>query len=697
LRTVFVLAMVALAPTASGEEETGTPTDKVIEMISQLQQKMIAKGEESQKVYNEFAAWCTQRAQELGHEIKDGKAAAKDLTGQIQQGEATIEAKEMKIDGEASDITTAEGELEKATAIRKKEHEDFLAEEKELIDVIGLLKKAKAVLENEMAKHGASMLQTQSISTVAQALQIMVDATLVTSQDAAKLQSLIQENQMSAESDTEGDDTAAPAVGPYQGSSGGIIQVMADMLDKSEKRLIEARAVEATAQGNFKMLEQTLKDEIKFSRQDKDEAAQIRSAAKEEKSADKGDLGMTVADVQADVKSLDDLRRVCLAKVEEFEAMAKSRDEELKALAEAKKVIKETMGGASDATYGKDAALLQVAVASTKVSLKDRAAAQATNEALRKVHQLAKQQGGPELAQLASRISAAIRSGAETGDDPFAKIIGMISDMITKLEQEAAEDAEHEAYCDKETADANEKKDQRTDTVEQLTTKIHQMKARSKKLKDQVVSLQKSLSELASSQAEMDKIRREEHADFLDEKSALDKGMDGVKMALKTLRDYYGKSDKAHQTSEGAGENIIALLETIESDFSQSLAELRAGEQRALSDYDTETQDNKVEKEEKETQVEHKTKEFTSLDKSVADLTSDRTGVQSELDAVVEYLTKLKKECIVMPDSYEERKKRRQAEIAGLKDALNTLESETALIQKSSRHVLRGSRQHSLS
>jgi len=196
----------------------------------------------------------------------------------------------------------------------------------------------------------------------------------------------------------------------------------------------------------------------------------------------------------------------------------------------------------------------------------------------------------------------------------------------------------------------------------------------------------------------MDKIRSEEHADFLDEKSALDKGMEGVKMALKTLRDYYGKSDKAHQTSEGAGDNIISLLETIESDFSQSLAELRAGEQRALSDYDTETQDNKVDKEEKETQVEHKTKEFTSLDKSVADLTSDRAGVQSELDAVVEYLAKLKKECIVMPDSYEERKKRREAEIAGLKDALNTLESETALIQKSSsRRVLRGSRQHSLS
>ena len=36
----------------------------------------------------------------------------------------------------------------------------------------------------------------------------------------------------------------------------------------------------------------------------------------------------------------------------------------------------------------------------------------------------------------------------------FAKIKGMISDMIEKLEQEQAEAAELEQFCDKEVAEA---------------------------------------------------------------------------------------------------------------------------------------------------------------------------------------------------------------------------------------------------
>mmetsp|Transcript_21293 Transcript_21293/g.56963 ORF Transcript_21293/g.56963 Transcript_21293/m.56963 type:complete len:187 (+) Transcript_21293:587-1147(+) len=77
----------------------------------------------------------------------------------------------------------------------------------------------------------------------------------------------------------------------------------------------------------------------------------------------------------------------------------------------------------------------------------------------------------------------------------------------------------------------------------------------------------------------------------------------------------------------------------------------------------------------------YKTKEFKSLDKSVADMTSDRSGKGSQLKAVLEYYAKVKDRCIAKPESYEERKARREAEIAGLQQALSILESETALVQ----------------
>jgi len=46
------------------------------------------------------------------------------------------------------------------------------------------------------------------------------------------------------------------------------------------------------------------------------------------------------------VKSLADLHSECMTKAQEFEAETKSRDGELKALAEAKKVVSEMTSGA---------------------------------------------------------------------------------------------------------------------------------------------------------------------------------------------------------------------------------------------------------------------------------------------------------------------------------------------------------------
>ena len=81
------------------------------------------------------------------------------------------------------------------------------------------------------------------------------------------------------------------------------------------------------------------------------------------------------------------------------------------------------------------------------------------------------------------------------------------------------------------------------------------------------------------------------------------------------------------------------------------------------------------------------------MDKFSAELSSDRTGVKAELDAVLEYLSKIEDECIAKAETYGARKERRAAEIAGLKEALQILESETALVQRrSARRTLRGAK-----
>merc|ERR1712032_1002472 len=113
----------------------------------------------------------------------------------------------------------------------------------------------------------------------------------------------------------------------------------------------------------------------------------------------------------------------------------------------------------------------------------------AKSEVIDLVKRLAKQHHSAALAQLASRIAAVIRYGAASGDDPFAKVKGLIRDLITRLEKEAVADATEKAYCDEEMAKTEAKKSDLEDDIAKLTSKIDQAAARSAELKEQVKEL----------------------------------------------------------------------------------------------------------------------------------------------------------------------------------------------------------------
>merc|ERR1719172_430132 len=172
----------------------------------------------------------------------------------------------------------------------------------------------------------------------------------------------------------------------------------------------------------------------------------------------------------------------------------------------------------------------------------------------------------------------------------------------------------------------------------------------------------------------MDALRQKEKEIYEKNRPEMEEGVEGVKLALKILREYYAKEDKAHAAAEGAGGTIIGLLEVCESDFTKLLSEIIATEESAAAAYEEQTKENEITRTTKEQDVKYKTKEFTGLDKALAEMTSDKEGVEAELDAIYEYLEKLKEMCIAKPETYEERKARREAEIAGLKEALQILE-----------------------
>merc|ERR1719353_1343673 len=148
------------------------------------------------------------------------------------------------------------------------------------------------------------------------------------------------------------------------------------------------------------------------------------------------------------------------------------------------------------------------------------------------------------------------------------------------------------------------------------------------------------------------------------------------------LQEDQPAAPQQHAKSGGAGGSIINILEVCESDFATNLAKEESEESDAAESYEKTTQENKITKTTKSQDAKYKTAEAAGLDKEIAELSSDRDTSNSELAAVMDYYGKIKERCVAKPESYEERKARREAEISGLKEALSILENEAAFMQR---------------
>jgi len=322
------------------------------------------------------------------------------------------------------------------------------------------------------------------------------------------------------------------------------------------------------------------------------------------------------------------------------------------------------------------------------------------------LRELARRDQSSAMAQLASRVSAAVRFGTRSGEDPFGKVKKMISEMVDRLQKEGAEEANHKAWCDEQMGDTKQKTLELNHDIEGFTAKMDKAKSRSIKLKDEVAGLQSALADVAKSQAELDQVRRAENKAYVETKADIEQGLKGVRMALKILKEYYAKStefmqqpalEAGHSKASGAGSSIVGMLEVVESDFGRSLATAEAEEDASAVDYEKVSMNNRLNNAQWTKDVEYKTKEAAALDKSFTELTSDRDSAQSELDAVLEYSKSVRGACELKPETFGERKTRREDEINGLKEALKILEGEAVFLEKKSSLLrLHGHRQHSM-
>jgi hypothetical protein len=276
----------------------------------------------------------------------------------------------------------------------------------------------------------------------------------------------------------------------------------------------------------------------------------------------------------------------------------------------------------------------------------------------------------------------------------------MISEMVEKLLEEQAEEAEHNAWCAGELTKTKKSLASKESKMEDISTKIEKAQATSAKLEEQVKALAAELADMDTQDQQATEMRQKEHAEFEAQKKDLTAAQEATATAVKVLKSYYSgksfvqtgdsssmtslmqQSSSSEQPAGGAAASVIGLLEVAESDFSKALAESQAAEDAAQQEYDEMINDNKVSRAEKTQDQKGKLAEKGRLDNLVSETKLDAKDAGDELSAVMEYLDKLKGSCETKAPSFEERQARRKQEMEGLQNALSILEGKAIALME---------------
>lgn len=282
--------------------------------------------------------------------------------------------------------------------------------------------------------------------------------------------------------------------------------------------------------------------------------------------------------------------------------------------------------------------------------------------------------------------------------DPFGKIKTLISELIGRLNQEAADEADHKGWCDKSINEAKSTRDDKAEKIAFLNTLLERKEIARDKTTDRLNILKAEISDLEDVKAKFTKARADEKAENESSIKEAKEGISAVNDALKVLKEFYnaakdgGKVSLAQQDpkkaddlpdtgfggdykgSQSASTGIIGMMEVILGDFERTIKITKQEEDKASRDFrdlerstDISIETKTSEKNDKESEnAETKSK----IDQAVSDLESN----QELLDKALQELIELQPACIDTGMTYEERVAKREQEIESLKGALCLLE-----------------------
>merc|ERR1719313_2351540 len=150
---VFCLLGLLAAPAAAL-----SPVTRVVELLKALSAQVEKEGKVEEGLYEDFVCW----GKSIINQKTASNAAANSRINELEAYIADLESGRVELTSERTDlekeIAGLMADMEEATALRKKEHADFLDAEKEMKQAIAALKSAIDTLDEATKDHKKGVL-----------------------------------------------------------------------------------------------------------------------------------------------------------------------------------------------------------------------------------------------------------------------------------------------------------------------------------------------------------------------------------------------------------------------------------------------------------------------------------------------------------------------------------------------------------
>merc|ERR1719506_1304449 len=620
--------------------------------------------------------------------IEEGQTAVESLVAELD----TLTAKRDTLDGEIQslneEIEGYNAQVKDAEGLREGEVKTFDAALMDMNKAVSSLERAIETLK--ASGDSTALVQVQSLVRTG---LLMADALGLGKKSNKKvITALLSQPDV--------------PVSDYDFHSGDIIKTLEGLLNEFRQSRTDLESDEAQSKSDYELAMQAKLDVLKQAQLSLENAQKDRAKTTEAIATANEDLTATNAQLNDDRVYLKDLTGKCETKAKEWDQRSAMRADELAALTQALAVLESTVATKAGATGSGGRAMLLAAdtddddeddddvdfvqVRSTKGFLQKKALS--PEDMIRdRLVSLLKTAGmklkSPVLSTLAVKVS----------EDPFKKIKGLIQELIERLLQEEADEADKKGWCDKEIAAATKDRDYRLRDVDDLHSQLESLNARKGELTKTKAELEKALEELRADLATQTANRAEEKAENEQTVKDAEEGEAAVDQAIDILSHFYGAAakatvlaqqspddeapdagfDGAYTGSQSASTGIMGMLEVIKGDFARTIKETKAAEDQAQRDFIEFERETKMSITTKETGLDHTDRELTETNDALSTAGDELRTQQGLLDAAVETWEKLIPGCVADPGmSYEERVQRRNAEVQALKDAYCILSNE---------------------